>query len=181
MPNTLKLHDNIFNTIASYPLAPRTCNIYSRHRVAASILSDNTLRIRYSNTEMEILKKFRENEDPTLGQIDGKSIETLHKEELIKEAKKRGVDPINLCNLGAIDPRQENLCVILHYAEEVKNKAVPSGSAEPAENTGAEPPRKKAKAATTEVSFIIFFNFSFFNLRSCSLMMKDSVSFPVCK
>ena len=109
--------------------------------------------------EMEILKKFRENEDPTLGQIDGKSIETFNKEELIKEAKKRGVDPLNLCNLGAIDPRQENLCVILHYAEEVKNKAVPSGSAEPAENTSAEPPRKKAKAATTEVSFIIYFNF----------------------
>ena len=99
---------------------------------------------------MAILRKYRENEDPELGSVDGKKIETLTKEELIKATKKRGVDPMVLCELGAIDPRQENLCVILHYAEEVKVAAVPSGASDTVEEG---PQRKKFKTGTTDVSF----------------------------
>ena len=58
---------------------------------------------------MAILRKYRENEDPELGSVDEKNIATLSKEEIIKATKKRGVDPMVLCELGAIDPQQENL------------------------------------------------------------------------
>ena len=58
-----------------------------------------------------MLKKFRGDENPSLGEKDSKSVETLSKEEqlLIKLCKKQGVDPITLSHLGAIDPRKENL------------------------------------------------------------------------
>ena len=46
-----------------------------------------------------MLKKFCENENPTLGEIDGKSVETLSREELIKLCKKQGDDPVKLCHL----------------------------------------------------------------------------------
>ena len=57
--------------------------------------------------EVQILKRFRENDDPTLGLVDGKQLETLSKEELISAGKKRGVDLQMLCHVGAIDRRQE--------------------------------------------------------------------------
>ena len=95
--------------------------------------------------ELEILKRFREDENPALGEIEGKRIETLSREELIKLCKKQGIDPVKLCHLGAIDPRQENLCVILSYAMECKDKAVASGSADPDEGASEMPPKKKAR------------------------------------
>ena len=38
--------------------------------------------------ELEVLKRFREDDNPTLGEIDRKSVETLSREELIKLCKK---------------------------------------------------------------------------------------------
>ena len=96
------------------------------------------------------LKKFRDNEDPELRKISGKNIETLGKEEILKELEKCGVNGVELCALGAIDPRQENLAVLLHYALDVKETQSPGTSKE----TEGEPPAKRQKASTekSEVS-----------------------------
>ena len=51
-------------------------------------VSDNTLFLSVG-MEVQILKRFRENDDPTLGLVDGKQLETLSKEELISAGKKR--------------------------------------------------------------------------------------------
>ena len=91
--------------------------------------------------EIGILRKFRKNDDPELGSINGENISTLKKEELVRECKKFGVDPLTLCELGVIDSRQENLCVVLHYTQTVKEANVPSGSGE----TALEGPQKRSR------------------------------------
>ena len=109
--------------------------------------------------EVQILKRFRENDDPTFGLVDGKKLETFSTEDLISAGKKRGVDLQMLCQVGAIDPRQENLCVLLFYADEIKKSAKPSGSEE---STGSEeksdsgPAKKKAKTSPPDVSCFTF-------------------------
>ena len=96
--------------------------------------------------------------NPELVSVNGKNISTLNKKEIVKECKKFGVDPLALCELGAIDPRQENLCMVLHYVHTVKESAVPSGSGEKAE----EDIKKEQKPSTADVSLSIFVVILFF-------------------
>lgn len=87
--------------------------------------------------ELQILKKFRGNDNPELLKVSGTSIETLSKDEIIVELEKLGINGVELCSLGAIDPRQENLAVLLHYAVEIKNAPSPGTSKE---RSDSEPP-----------------------------------------
>ena len=52
--------------------------------------------------------------------------------------------------------RQENLCAILKYAMECKDKAVASGLADPDEGASEMPPKKKARTSA-EVSKVFTF------------------------
>lgn len=114
--------------------------------------------------ELQILKKFRENDDPELLKVSGKSIETLSKDEIIVELEKLGINGVELCSLGAIDPRQENLAVLLHYAVEIKNAPSPGTSREP---TDSEPPAKVQKTSheRSDVSLKVYSLFNYDNSR----------------
>ena len=65
---------------------------------------------------VKILEMYRDNEDPDLRVLNGRSLETLSRDETLKELENRGIDRLRLCRLGSIDPRPEFLCRLLHYA-----------------------------------------------------------------
>ena len=58
----------------------------------------------------KILRMFRDTEDPEMGCVDGKAFETLSKTECLGIIKKYGVNGLELCRMGIIDPSQE-FCV----------------------------------------------------------------------
>ncbi len=66
--------------------------------------------------ELEILKRFRDKENPELGCFKGNDITTLSKSELLEALDGHRVDGLDLCRLGGIDPRREELCKLLHFA-----------------------------------------------------------------
>jgi len=83
--------------------------------------------------ELEILKRFRSEECPTLTSLDGSPISTITKDEALKcLSDKCDVDGIELCRLGAIEPCHGNIVKLLHFAMEVAREEVPQ-------------PRKKQK------------------------------------
>lgn len=134
---------------------PRWCPehvIYTASNTWLIPVSQITRSVKVHNSIMEIqvLKKFRGNDDPELSKVDGKSIETLSKEELMKHLEQCGINGGELCDLGAIDPRQENLAALLHYALEVKEAQAPGTSGVTAKKPDEEPPAKKVK--TTDKS-----------------------------
>ena len=63
--------------------------------------------------------KYRASEDPELGNINGKCLATLSKEEILVELEKRNLNGLEVCLLGSIEPEPEYLCKILHFCMEV--------------------------------------------------------------
>ena len=77
---------------------------------------------------VKVLGKYRASEDPELGNINGKCLSTLSKEEILDEL---------VCSLGGIEPEPEYLSKILHFCMEVDSadceKAGPSMETEKGE------------------------------------------------
>ena len=48
----------------------------------------------------KILRAYRANEDPVLGELWGKAISTLSKEEIVTEMTTLDIDVVGLCKLG---------------------------------------------------------------------------------
>lgn len=94
---------------------------------------------------VKILKKFRDEEDPDMGSLDGKSYETLSKSECLDELKKYGIDSLELCRLGNINPLPESLCKLAYFAGVTCPASERSGTGENSEDK--EPPSKKKKKA----------------------------------
>ena len=94
---------------------------------------------------VKILEMYRDNEDPNLRVLNGRSLETLSRDENLTELENRGIEGLRLCRLGSIDPRPEFLCRLLHYAigiDEAEAESSTSGGP-----SVAEPAKKKQKKA----------------------------------
>ena len=89
----------------------------------------------------KILKLFRDSEDPEMGTVDGKAFETLSKAECLEVISKYGVNGLELCRMGNIDPLPEFLCKLAYFTGHVCPEAGGTGRA-----TG-EPVKKKTKKA----------------------------------
>lgn len=111
---------------------------------------------------IKILGMYRDNSDPELSVLDGQALSTLSKEECLNELKKVNVDGLQLCRLGLIDPRPEELCKLVHYArsitEEEPQAGTSKGGAEKEKReSSAEPPEKKQRTVTvSQKSFLIY-------------------------
>ena len=104
---------------------------------------------------VRILELYRDNDDPELRVLNGKTLETFSREENLHELKIRNIDGLRLCRLGLIDPRPEFLCRLLHYAlelEEAEAKAEAEGSTSEAPDNAGPAKKKQKKAATVTVS-----------------------------
>ena len=103
---------------------------------------------------VQILELYRDNDDPDLGELDGKSLQTLSRDENLQCLKERGIDGLRLCRLGLIDPRPEFLCRLLHYAIELEETE--AGCSTPGVSEEAGPAKKKQKKApAVTVSLIV--------------------------
>ena len=95
----------------------------------------------------KILRLYRDNEDPSMGEIDGKAFEVLSKAECLDIIRGHGIDGLELCRSGNIDPIPECLCKLAFFTGQVCPKS--GGSNE-------EPPKKKKKVETPTVSSICY-------------------------
>ena len=100
---------------------------------------------------VRILELYRDNDDPELRVLNGKTLETFSREENLHELKIRNIDGLRLCRLGLIDPRPEFLCRLLHYALELEEAEAEGSTSEAPDNAGPAKKRQK-KAATVTVS-----------------------------
>ena len=67
----------------------------------------------------KILRMFRDTEDPEMGCVDGKAFETLSKSECLDIIGKYGVNGLELCRMGNIDPSPEFLCRLAFFTGQV--------------------------------------------------------------
>ena len=95
----------------------------------------------------KILKRYTDEKDPDMGSVGDKAYETLSKAECLEMLKNHGIDGLELCRMGNINPLPECLCKLTFFAGQVCPVAGDSGSVESAK--AAEPPKKKAKRVET--------------------------------
>ena len=70
----------------------------------------------------KILRMFRDTEDPEMGCVDVKAFETLSWTECLGIIKKYGVNGLELCGMGIIDPSQGFLCRLAFCTGQVCTK-----------------------------------------------------------
>lgn len=67
-----------------------------------------------------MLRMYRDEEHPDIGLFGDKGMTTLSKDDILAALKdKYSLDGLEVCRLGGIDPRREELCKLLHFAGEV--------------------------------------------------------------
>ena len=71
---------------------------------------------------MEVLKKYRADDDPHLKKLKGQELSTLSKEEIKMELEALGIDVEPLCIIGNVPNEEEHTCKLLHYALDVSEK-----------------------------------------------------------
>ena len=64
----------------------------------------------------KILKRYRDEEDPDMGSVGDKAYETLSKAECLEMLKDHGIDGLELCRMGNINPLPEFLCKLTFFA-----------------------------------------------------------------
>ena len=65
----------------------------------------------------KILRAYRANEDPVLGELRGKVISMLSKEEIVTEMNTLGIDIVRLCKIGDLQEEtimDKNNCILLY-------------------------------------------------------------------
>ncbi|MES9884565.1 MAG: hypothetical protein ABW185_27285 [Sedimenticola sp.] len=65
---------------------------------------------------LKVLREYREDECPSLGKTkSGVSLSTLSKDELLHEGEGIGMDVLEICRLGSIDPSREEIAKLVHF------------------------------------------------------------------
>ncbi|CAC5378217.1 unnamed protein product [Mytilus coruscus] len=96
------------------------------------------------------LRKFREENDPEIEELEGKCLPTFSKLELINIAKSKDVNLEEILLLGGIEDLRENCCKLVHFALQCCNTIQLDKDEEEAEpSTRPEPPKKREKANET--------------------------------
>ncbi|CAC5415528.1 unnamed protein product [Mytilus coruscus] len=102
---------------------------------------------------LQILRKFREEDDPEMEEYEGKCLPTFSKLELINIAKSKGVKLEEILLLGGIEDSRENCCKLVHFALQCCNTIqLDKDEEEAGPSTRPEQPKKRKKAnETTEM------------------------------
>ena len=97
---------------------------------------------------LKILRHFRDHEDPDMGEIDGKAFEVLSKAECLDIIKRHGIDGLDLCRMGNIDPIPKLLYKLAFFTGQVCPKS--GGSNE-------EPPQEEEEGGCANSKFDLLY------------------------
>ena len=108
------------------------------------------------NINKWILRKFREDDDPELGTIDGQCLSTFSKAEICEIAREKGVDIEEILFISGIEDTRENICKIVHYGlkviEEKRKSISNAGAGASTSSASASSPKASASGASVQVS-----------------------------
>ena len=92
------------------------CHIVGNHK-SRLICMDHMCVSEMEARMFKILRAYRANEDPVLGELRGKVISTLSKEEIVTEMTTLGIDVARLCKIGGLQEEtimDKNNCILLN-------------------------------------------------------------------